>query len=78
MRTTSAGWRLRVRESEDGDRDVEIGLNDSSVRLFEARVAMKLSDFLVLKEKKEAKGEVVFWKDVRDHNIQLSLLFYLY
>ncbi|CAI9771587.1 unnamed protein product [Fraxinus pennsylvanica] len=64
-------------ESEDGDRDVQIVLNDSGVRLVEDTVEIKLADFLVLEEKKEAQGEVVFWDDVLGHNIQLSLLFYV-
>ncbi|CAI9771591.1 unnamed protein product [Fraxinus pennsylvanica] len=40
-------------------------------------VEIKLADFLVLEEKKEAQGEVVFWEDVLGHNIQLSLLFFV-
>ncbi|XP_022867017.1 protein ECERIFERUM 26-like [Olea europaea var. sylvestris] len=70
--------RLRVQDSEDGDRDLQIILNDSGVRLVEARVEMKLADFLDLEEKKEAQGEVVFWEDVLEQNqLQFSPLFYV-
>ncbi|CAI9775584.1 unnamed protein product [Fraxinus pennsylvanica] len=70
--------RLRVQESEDGDRNLHIVLNDSGVRLVEARVEMKLADFLDLEEKKEAQGEVVFWEDVLELNQpQFSPLFYV-
>lgn len=70
--------RLRVQDSEDGDRDLQIILNDSGVRLVEARVEMKLADFLDLEEKKQAQGEVVFWEDVLEQNqLQFSPLFYV-
>ncbi|KAL2472105.1 HXXXD-type acyl-transferase family protein [Abeliophyllum distichum] len=71
--------RLRPCESQDSDRDLQIVLNDSGVRLVEAITEMKLADFLDLEGKKEAEGEVevVFWEDVLEHNLQFSPLFYV-
>ncbi|KAK6127757.1 hypothetical protein DH2020_038466 [Rehmannia glutinosa] len=69
--------RLRRCEDQCGE-ELEIVSNDSGVRLVEARVDVKLADFVELKGGKEGfEGELVFWEDVVEKNPQFSPLFYV-
>lgn len=67
--------RIRRREGGDGDGGLEVVSNDCGVRMLEARMSLRMSEFLGLKEKDV--GEVVFWKDVDEHTPQFSPLFYV-
>ncbi|KAK6153922.1 hypothetical protein DH2020_013561 [Rehmannia glutinosa] len=69
--------RLRRCEDQCGE-ELEIVSNDSGVRLVEAKVDVKLADFVELKGGKEGfEGELVFWEDVVEKNPQFSPLFYV-
>ncbi|KAK7386273.1 hypothetical protein VNO78_26392 [Psophocarpus tetragonolobus] len=56
---------------------LEIVSNDSGIRLYEARFPMILSEFLALSEKEHLEAELVFWKEIDEHNPQFSPLFYV-
>ncbi|CAL0313715.1 unnamed protein product [Lupinus luteus] len=63
---------------ENGDNmEFEIVSNDSGVRFYEARFPMNLSEFLGLSGKECFEGELVFWKEIDEHNPQFSPLFYI-
>ncbi|MDO8030387.1 acyltransferase, partial ['Planchonia careya' phytoplasma] len=68
--------RLRRREGGEEER-LEMVSNDSGVRLFESRIQKRLSEFLELKEREDAVGGLVFWKDIDVQNPQFSPLFYV-
>ncbi|XP_027337442.1 acetyl-CoA-benzylalcohol acetyltransferase-like [Abrus precatorius] len=71
----------RLHRKEQGDTDNmglwEIVSNDSGVRLYEAQFPMMLSEFLALSEKEHLEAELVFWKEIDEHNPQFSPLFYV-
>ncbi|KAE9596753.1 putative taxadien-5-alpha-ol O-acetyltransferase [Lupinus albus] len=65
----------RLHRREVGD--FEIVSNDSGIRLLEAMYPICLAEFLVLNEKENLEGELVFWKEIDDHFPQFSPLFYV-
>lgn len=67
----------RMRRRGDNSGDLEVVSNDSGVRLVEASVELKLSDFLELKDKVDAEAKLVFWEDFTEDNPQFSPLFYV-
>ncbi|XP_065857102.1 uncharacterized protein [Euphorbia lathyris] len=67
----------RLRRGEDGHGDLEIVSNDSGVRLFEAKIDIKMKDFLALEDVKKAESQLVYWKDIDELNPQFSPLFYV-
>ncbi|XP_009781024.1 rosmarinate synthase-like [Nicotiana sylvestris] len=70
--------RLKRKGENDNSGEFEIVSNDSGVRLVEANMPMDLADFLdILKERKNAEAELVFWEDVNESNPQYSPLFYV-
>ncbi|CDP08351.1 unnamed protein product [Coffea canephora] len=82
----SLGWALseqpmlagRLRRNQDVEGELEMVSNDSGVRLIEAQLAMTLSEFLDLKDKKKAEAELVYWEGLdREQNPQFSPLFYV-
>lgn len=82
----SLGWALseqpmlagRLRRNQDVEGEMEMVSNDSGVRLIEAQLAMTLSEFLDLKDKKKAEAELVSWEGLdHEQNPQFSPLFYV-
>ncbi|XP_009610046.1 10-deacetylbaccatin III 10-O-acetyltransferase-like [Nicotiana tomentosiformis] len=70
--------RLKRKGENDDSEEFEIVSNDSGVRLVEATMPMDLAHFLdLIKEKKNAEAELVFWEDVNESNPQYSPLFYV-
>ncbi|KAK7346766.1 hypothetical protein VNO80_21289 [Phaseolus coccineus] len=70
--------RLKRKDSDEHETLLEIVSNDSGIRLYEVRFPMVLSEFLALRaEKEHLEAELVFWKDIDEHNPQFSPLFYV-
>ncbi|XVF51833.1 hypothetical protein PTKIN_Ptkin04bG0216000 [Pterospermum kingtungense] len=67
----------RLRKVEASDGELEIVSNDCGIRLVEAKIQMNLSEFLDLKQREDAKAQLVFWKDIDEQNPQFSPLFYV-
>ncbi|CAL0314323.1 unnamed protein product [Lupinus luteus] len=65
----------RLHRREVGD--FEIVSNDSGIRLLEAKYPICLAEFLVLNEKENLEGELVFWNEIDDQFPQFSPLFYV-
>ncbi|KOM32535.1 hypothetical protein LR48_Vigan01g209100 [Vigna angularis] len=70
--------RLKRKGSDEDEAVLEIVSNDSGIRLYEVRFPMVLSEFLSLRaEKEHLEAELVFWKEIDEHNPQFSPLFYV-
>ncbi|XP_027916438.1 protein ECERIFERUM 2-like [Vigna unguiculata] len=70
--------RLKKKDSDQDETVLEIVPNDSGIRLYEVRFPMLLSKFLSLRaEKEHLEAELVFWKEIDQHNPQFSPLFYV-
>ncbi|KAE8702431.1 FAD/NAD(P)-binding oxidoreductase family protein isoform 1 [Hibiscus syriacus] len=67
----------RLRKGEKNKQQLEIVSNDSGIRLIEARIQIKLSEFLESKQREDVEAQLVFWKDIDEHNPQFSPLFYV-
>ncbi|MED6118760.1 hypothetical protein PIB30_005899 [Stylosanthes scabra] len=68
----------RIQRKEHDKKVLEIVSNDSGVRLYEARIPMRLSEFLALKEKEHVvEGELVFWKEIDEQSVEFSPLVYV-
>ncbi|MED6156645.1 hypothetical protein PIB30_016382 [Stylosanthes scabra] len=68
----------RIQRKEQDKKVLEIVSNDSGVRLYEARIPMRLSEFVGLKEKEHVvEGELVFWKEIDEQSLEFSPLVYV-
>ncbi|KAK2970434.1 hypothetical protein RJ640_000151 [Escallonia rubra] len=61
----------------DAEGEYKVVSTDSGIRLVEARIAVNLSEFLDLKDKKEEEAHLVFWEDIDEQNPQFSPLFFV-
>ncbi|KAJ8754312.1 hypothetical protein K2173_002763 [Erythroxylum novogranatense] len=67
----------RLRRVEHGNGELEIVSNDSGARLIEAKIPIKLQEFLDSKDREKLEAELVLWKNIDEENPQFSPLFYV-
>uniref|UniRef100_A0A7N1A6S3 Uncharacterized protein n=1 Tax=Kalanchoe fedtschenkoi TaxID=63787 RepID=A0A7N1A6S3_KALFE len=57
--------------------ELELVSNDSGIRLVEAKSPMSLDEFLVMKDREDAEGQLVFWEELNEQDPQFCPLAYI-
>uniref|UniRef100_A0A7N0RF66 Uncharacterized protein n=1 Tax=Kalanchoe fedtschenkoi TaxID=63787 RepID=A0A7N0RF66_KALFE len=67
----------RPKDSNGGQRELELVSNDSGIRLVEAKLPMSLAEFFEMKEREDVEGELVFWEPLNEEDPQFCPLAYV-
>ncbi|CAM8995233.1 unnamed protein product [Rhodiola kirilowii] len=63
--------------SNNSQRELELVSNDSGIRLVEAKLPISLDEFLQIKDREQAEGELVYWEELNEENPQFCPLAYI-